>query len=227
MFTIRQIASCAGLGAPISVRALAPPPPTSVLGAAYAHMRPTIDLAFIMVGTRAAADLLGGPFLEALRAKLAQFDIGVGSVLTLALLDPASKAYADIDSNDEADALVDEWELSGHHADIFFVKSYAGPTLGIATYVCASCELGGLPKGIVVEVAQSLESLVLCVAHEIGHHLCLERDEVDPAHKHHHPSPDNLMYFQVPNGGALLPHQIARMRKHCLVYWACRPRDER
>src|SRR5687767_15091506 len=136
MITIRQLAGCTGAHSVVSVRALAPSLPTSVLAILPSIMQPTIDLAFVTVGAHDHAGMIKELMLPALGWKLAQFDLAIGSVLSLALLDPAAEPYADIDSGDEAAALADEWELSGKHIDVFFVETYAGPTLGSTPRRC-------------------------------------------------------------------------------------------
>jgi len=112
-----------------------------------------------------------------------------------------------IDSDGEAESLTDEWTVHNHALDVFFVKTYAGTTIGLSP-VDGPCnkDAKGM-DGSVVAIEESNAITGLVVAHEAGHYLGL--DHVDDA--------TNLMNPSAPNGGILTTVQGNNMKDHCFI----------
>jgi Metallo-peptidase family M12B Reprolysin-like len=112
-----------------------------------------------------------------------------------------------IDDDAEAVALTDEWTMANNAVDVFFVKSYVGPTAGLSP-VDGPCDKDDPLNmtGSVVEIVPGHTGQAL--AHEVGHYLGLEHQSSDS---------NNLMFDTIPNGGQLDYYQGWAMGLHCFV----------
>lgn len=180
-------------------------------------MQKKLDLNVIQVGTElfSGSDALEIEYaIVTVRWTLGSVDIGIGKVQRFGIPLDAAGGHEHIDSDAEASALLEEWGFPGKAVDVFFVRSYAGTTVGISPFI-GSCKHGDEPdSGVVVAIEHSRRITALTVAHELSHYLGL----------FHAPDSENLMFKNVPNGGELTPEQGEKMKRHCIVYTGCRPK---
>jgi hypothetical protein len=145
--------------------------------------------------------------LQITRDKYAQVNLGVGRVEWYTISAAAAGGRDNIDSDGEAEALTDEWTVPNHALDIFFVKTYAGSTIGLSR-VDGPCDKDAEGMdGSVVAIESSPDISGLVMAHEAGHYLGLS----------HVNDSTNLMNPSVPNGGGLTAGQGNNMKDHCFV----------
>lgn len=171
---------------------------------------PRIDLNLIRVGAEqfTFADLQEiDTAVQNMRKIYAQVSLAVGRVLHWQISNAEANGYEDIDSDDEASNLTDDWSVPNDALDVFLVLTYAGITIGLSA-VDGPCnkEAKGM-NGCVVAIEDSADITGLVLAHEAGHYLGLS----------HVDDYTNLMNPSVPNGGSLTNSQGTNMRDHCFV----------
>lgn len=219
---VRQLASCMGAEAPVSVRGLflRPPPlpgiPMSVRQRAEAPMQRKVDLNAICVGVELFDSDDGDELQEAIdhvREVFAQVDIGVGQVHYYGIPLAEANGHEDIDDHGEMHALVEEFGAPGTAVDIFFVRSYAGDTVGRSP-IGGTCDPGDAPNsGLVVAIDMSAYITGHTLAHELAHYLGVE----------HSSDQDNLMWKFVDTSGSELSRtQRTTMQQHCILRRGCR-----
>lgn len=172
---------------------------------------PTVNVNCILVG----ADLFSDADFQEVdhavhttRALYAQVGLALGSVEFWAIPVANARGREHIDDNSEAVALTDEWTVPNHALDLFFVRTYAGPAIGISR-VDGPCDKNAKGMdGSVVAIEGPSAATGAAMAHELAHYLGLGHD----------PSPGNLMFEAFPNGGELRADQGANMNDHCFVF---------
>jgi len=155
--------------------------------------------------------------VQTMRDIYARVNIGVGRVERYSITVAQANGRQDIDGNDEAETLTDEWTVPNDALDVFFVLTYAGTTIGLSR-TDGSCDKDAKGMdGCVIAIEGDTITTGFVLAHEVGHYLGLDQDFDD----NHSPDPNNLMYFMVPNGGQLTGGQGGVMRLHCRMRAAC------
>lgn len=141
------------------------------------------------------------------RNTYAQVSLAVGRVLHWQITNAQANGYDNIDSDDEASDLTDDWTVHNDGLDIFMVLTYAGSTIGLSA-VDGPCnkDAKGM-NGSVVAIEGSANTTGFVLGHEAGHYLGLS----------HVNDGTNLMNPTVPNGGLLTSSQGSNMRDHCFV----------
>ncbi|MDY7094253.1 MAG: matrixin family metalloprotease [Acidobacteriota bacterium] len=189
-------------------------PPLALRACAEAVLVPRVSINFIRVGTElfthgddfeiAAAHVLANRLLEPARVR-----IDIAAELGIPLAEAGDFPW--IESAEHARELRDTFGLGSEAIDVFWVKTWAGPTIGRGPIFgrCPDHELGA--SGCVIALEAVIDGTAQVLAHEIGHYLGLLHDD----------SSSNLMYESVPNGGRLTPEQGASLRRHCTVEWTC------
>ena len=121
----------------------------------------------------------------------------------------SARGRENIDDDAEAVALTDEWTVPNHALDVFFVRTYAGATIGLSR-VDGPCDKNAKGMdGSVVAIEGTSSITELATAHEIAHYLGLDHDG----------TPGNLMFPNTGGVGTFLrPDQGANMRDHCFVF---------
>jgi hypothetical protein len=149
--------------------------------------------------------------LQFTRDNYAQIGLGVGKIEHYAITTANAGGAENIDSDDEAEELTNDWTVSNSALDIFFVLTYAGKTIGLSR-VRGPCDKNAKGMdGSVVAIEGNVNTTGYVLAHEAGHYLGLG----------HSTSSDNLMFGTVPNGGKLTSSQAAKMLVHCFVKSGC------
>ena len=119
-----------------------------------------------------------------------------------------TRGREDIDDDGEAEALTDEWTVDNFALDLFYVRTYAGTTVGLSR-VDGPCDKNAKGMdGSVVAIEGSTRTSGFATAHELAHYLGLNHED----------DPNNLMFRNVPNGGAIRSDQAANMKDHCFVF---------
>lgn len=141
------------------------------------------------------------------RNTYAQISLAVGRVLHWQISTAEASGHDNIDSDDEASDLTDDWTVPNNALDIFLVLTYAGSTIGLSA-VDGSCnkDAKGM-DGSVVAIEGSASTTGFVLGHEAAHYLGLS----------HVNDSTNLMNPTVPNGGLLTASQGNNMRDHCFV----------
>lgn len=220
MATLRDIASCIGVngdfrvgrdffgflrGAPSQVSAL-----TQIrrLQGRHVHMN------FIRVGSDQYTDAHLREIDSALqftRDNYAQINLGVGKIEHYVITTAEANGAENINNDDEAEDLTNDWTVSNSALDIFFVLTYTGSTIGLSR-VDGPCDKDAKGMdGSVVALEGSVNTTGFVLAHEAGHYLGLG----------HSSSNGNLMFGTVPNGGNLTSGQGSDMRDHCFTKSGC------
>jgi hypothetical protein len=149
--------------------------------------------------------------LNAARAIYAQVNLGIGRIKHFFITTAEADGAENIDNDNEAEELTNDWTVDNDALDIFFVLSYAGTTIGLSREdgPCDKDAKGMDGSVVAIEGESSVTGLVL--AHEAGHYLGLS----------HSSNSNNLMFVAVPNGGQLASSQGKDMRDHCFAHSSC------
>ena len=124
----------------------------------------------------------------------------------IALADARGREF--IDNDGEAEALTDEWTVPNHALDVFFVRGYAGTTIGLSR-VDGPCDKNAKGMdGSVVAIEGTTTTTGLVTAHEAGHYLGLN-------HVNDTTNLMNPVVFSTASG--LTADQGNNMKDHCFV----------
>ena len=105
--------------------------------------------------------------------------LGVGRVEHFVVDTADANGRDDIGSEDEADALSDEWSVPNDGIDVFVVRNISADFVGISP-VPGSCEKGPDNDGLVGgESGRGFDAVARTFAHEIGHFLNLPHNHGD------------------------------------------------
>lgn len=105
------------------------------------------------------------------RAIYRQVGIGVGRINHFFLSSSDAGSYTNINSNDEARDLWEDWGAPGNGIDAFIVQSISGSLLGLSP-VGGDCDNGSKDDGCLAgDLTRSKEGLAKTFSHEIGHFL--------------------------------------------------------
>ena len=230
MASLKQLVRCIGLSGDISIirdfygyTRVPTGNQLSLLTQARLLKSPHIHLNLIRVGTNEngwfsdADEQEIDTAVQIMRDIYATVSIGIGRVERYSITVAQANGRQDIDSDDEAETLTDEWTVPNDALDVFFVLTYAGATIGLSR-TDGSCDKDAKGMdGSVIAIESDSRTTGFVLAHEVGHYLGLDQDFDD----NHSPDPNNLMYFQVPNGGQLTGGQGGVMKLHCRMKAAC------
>lgn len=145
------------------------------------------------------------------RDTYATVNLGIGRVLRFFITNNDANGRDNIADNGEAETLTDEWTVDNAALDVFFVRTYAGSTIGLSA-VEGPCDNDAKGMdGSVVAMEGSDTTTGFVLAHEVGHYLGLS----------HVNNANRLMNPTVPNGGALTSSEGANLRDHCFVRAGC------
>lgn len=149
--------------------------------------------------------------LQFTRDTYAQVNLGVGRIEHFVITTAQANGAENINNDDEAEELTNDWTVPNSALDIFWVLTYAGSTIGLSR-VDGPCDKNAKGMdGSVVAIEGSVNTSGFVLAHEAGHYLGLS----------HTTNSTNLMFGTVPNGGALTSGQGTNMRDHCFTKPAC------
>ena len=145
------------------------------------------------------------------RDTYAQENLGVGRVEHYAISTADANNAEDINNDDEAVELTNDWTVPNDALDIFFVLTYATRTIGYSA-VDGPCDKDAKGMdGSVVAIESTPHTTGYVLAHEAGHYLGLN----------HSSNANNLMFGTVPNGGQLTSGQGSDIRDHCFTQPGC------
>jgi hypothetical protein len=149
--------------------------------------------------------------LQFTRDTYAQVNLGVGRIRHYSISTAEADGAEDIDNDDEAEELTNDWTVPNAALDIFWVLTYSGSTIGLSR-VDGPCDKDAKGMdGSVVAIEGSFTTTGYVLAHEACHYLG----------RSHSSSANNLMFATVPNGGNLTSGQGSDMRDHCFVKSGC------
>jgi hypothetical protein len=149
--------------------------------------------------------------LQFTRDNYAQVNLGVGRIQHFVITTAQAGGAENINNDDEAEDLTNDWTVPNSALDIFWVLTYAGTTIGLSR-VDGPCDKNAKGMdGSVVAIEGSVNTSGFVLAHEAGHYLGLG----------HSTSSGNLMFGTVPNGGGLTSGQGSNMRDHCFTKAGC------
>jgi len=173
-----------------------------------------VHMNFIRVGSDqfTSADLseMDGA-LQFTRDTYATVSLGVGRIEHFVISTAEADGAENIDNDDEAEELTNDWTVPNSALDIFWVLTYSGSTIGLSR-VDGPCDKDAKGMdGSVVAIEGSPNTTGFVLAHEAAHYLALS----------HSTSSSNLMFGTVPNGGVLTSSQGADMRDHCFTKSGC------
>jgi len=236
MASLRQLAACIGLPATFAVvhdffgYVTGHPKPLSLLTQARLLQGKHIHLNLIKVGvgSNINQDLDAG--LQYMRDTYATVQLGIGRIKRFALPEPQATIHGTLESDDEVDALINEWSVHNDGIDLFLVATISGKGVG-KTWTPGSCDKDDTkdnPAGSTVAVGETFALLGTLprltgytLAHEIGHFLGLDVRFSG----NHHSDPSNLMAatnpVPIPAVGKLEAVQGKMMRGHCSVKAGC------
>jgi hypothetical protein len=105
--------------------------------------------------------------------------LGIGRVEHFAISTADANGRDDIGSEDEADALSDEWSVPNDGIDVFVVRNISASFVGISPRP-GSCDKGPDNDGLVGgESGRDFDPVARTFAHEIGHFLNLPHNHGD------------------------------------------------
>jgi Metallo-peptidase family M12B Reprolysin-like len=152
-------------------------------------------------------------------------NLGVGRIKHFFITNADANGRGDLSSDDEAEALWDEWTVPGSGIDVFMVRNISASFVGISP-VDGNCDKNGKDDGLIGgEVGRTFEEVARTFAHEIGHFLGLPHNHGDNC-----PSStsgkNNLMAqtrcaISTRNSVLLTGGQGSDMRDHCSVRNGC------
>lgn len=149
--------------------------------------------------------------LQFTRDTYAQADLGVGRIEHFVISTAEANGADNVNNNDEAEELTNDWTVPNSALDVFWVLTYSGPTIGLSR-VAGPCNKNAKGMdGSVVAIEGSANTTGFVLAHEAGHYLGLK----------HASSNTNLMFRNVPNGGNLTSSQGSKIRGHCFTKPGC------
>ncbi len=149
--------------------------------------------------------------LQFARDNWAQVNLGVARIEHFVISTAEAGGAENIDNDDEAEELTNDWTVPNSALDIFWVLTYAGSTIGLSR-VDGPCDKDAKGMdGSVVAIEGAVTTTGFVLAHEAGHYLGLS----------HSSSSGNLMFGTVPNGGNLTSGQGSNMRDHCFTKSGC------
>lgn len=172
--------------------------------------RVNINVIFVGVELFTTADQIEvSNAIQRTRSIYATVGLTVDQVLFWQIPLASARGRENIDDDGEAEALTDEWTVANHALDVFFVRTYAGTTIGLSR-VDGPCDKNAKGMdGSVIAIDETSFITELATAHEIGHYLGLSHDG----------TVGNLMF---PNTGGigtfLRSDQGDNMRDHCFVF---------
>ena len=221
MASIRAIANCINLGKPDFrvVRdffgyMMGPPGSISLLTQVRRLQGTHVHMNFIRVGSDQFTNNDSSEIDQALnftRNNYAQVNLGVGRIEHYFITTADAGGAENINNDDEAEELTNDWTVPNDALDIFFVLTYSGTTIGLSR-VDGPCDKDAKGMdGSVVAIEGSANTTGFVLAHEAGHYLGLS----------HSSNSGNLMFGTVPNGGNLTNSQGNNMRNHCFVDPGC------
>lgn len=220
MASLRDIASCIGVTGTISVTGdlfgflRGAPSDVSVLTHVRRLQGRHVHMNFIRVGsdqftTNDLAEI--DATLQFTRDTYAQVGLGVGRIEHFVIATADAGGAENINNDDEAEELTNDWTVPNSALDIFWVLTYSGSTIGYSR-VDGPCDKDAKGMdGSVVAIEGSANTTGFVLAHEAGHYLALS----------HSTSPTNLMFRKVPNGGNLTSDQGSDMSDHCFTKSGC------
>lgn len=220
MASLRGIAACIGVTGNFSMTRdffgflRGVPSDVSVLTQVRRLQGKHVHMNFIRVGSDQFTDNDLAEMDSALqftRDNYAQRSLGVGKVEHYVISTTDADGADNINNDDEAEELTNDWTVPNSALDIFFVLTYSGSTIGLSR-VDGPCnkDAKGM-DGSVVAIEGSVNTTGFVLAHEAGHYLGLS----------HSSSSNNLMFGTVPNGGSLTSGQGSNMRDHCFAKSGC------
>ena len=222
MSSLRQRATCIGLGANFSVIRdffghLTQPSGLSVRTQVDRLGNKRIDINVIRVGIdqMTNADLAEiDAAVRDTRDMYATRSLAVGRVFHWDIPTSQANGAENIGNDDEAVDLADDWSVDNTALDVFFVLTYAGSTIGLSA-VEGPCDKDNSKdmEGSVVAIEGATTTTPFVLAHEVGHYLGLE----------HVNNSNRLMNPTVPNGGQITAAEGTDLRDHCFVKTACPP----
>jgi hypothetical protein len=149
--------------------------------------------------------------LQFTRDTYAQVNLGVGRIEHYVISTAEADGAENINNDDEAEELTNDWTVPNSALDIFWVLTYSGSTIGLSR-VDGPCDKNAKGMdGSVVAIEGAANTTGFVLAHEAGHYLGLG----------HSSSSTNLMFGTVPNGGNLTSGQGSNMRDHCFTKPGC------
>lgn len=218
--SVRSIASCIGVTGEFSVARdffgflRGAPSEVSVQTQVNRLKQRHVHMNFIRVGSDqfTTADLEEmDSALQFTRDTYAQVNLGVGKIEHYVITTTEAGGAENIDNDDEAEELTNDWTVPNSALDIFWVLTYATSTIGLSR-VDGPCDKNAKGMdGSVVAIEGSVNTTGYVLAHEAGHYLGLG----------HSSSSANLMFGTVPNGGGLTSGQGSNMRDHCFTKSSC------
>ncbi len=228
MASLKQLARCIGLSGDISIirdfygyTRVPTGKQLSLLTQARRLLNgPHIHLNLIRVGTNengwfsdSGEQTIDGA-VQMMRDIYATVNIGVGRVERYSITVAQANGRQNIDSDDEAQTLTEEWTVPNDALDVFFVQRYYGTTGGISE-IGGSCDKNAKRfTGCVVTIEMGPSATGRTLAHEIGHYLGLPHQDLL----------FNLMTQSKFTGGVgfnLTDEQGQEMREHCFIQPVC------
>lgn len=153
-------------------------------------------------------------------------NLGVGRIEHYFINAADANGRDDLGSEDEADALSDEWTVHNNGIDAFVVRNISDSDFVGISPVGGSCDKDSKDDGLVAgEINRAFEAVSRTFAHEIGHFLGLEHNHGDDC-----PTTtagqNNLMAqtrcaISTRDSVLLTSSQGSTMRSHCSVRSGC------